>query len=172
MRLDYSIPFVKQVWDYRQRLIPIEECVTTLEAACERHGISFVVPELVFDEKGNSIDPRMPHVRIISDDEQEWERWVDTNFFAFLTETHLVLRSSDYSPLYSTIIGPIVIYTSMRAEGSMYAKWANSISWLGKQDWDYMPFYIGYIADDYEEWSKTAFYVLERMNYTQNRGRN
>ena len=73
---------------------------------------------------------------------------IEGNFFAFLSETHLVFsHASEYDKISLLLPGGLTWSASWRALGTMLAEWANQARWVDKVDWCYMDFYGG-IADD------------------------
>jgi len=164
MQLDYLINFVAQVRDFKEGVLSIDVCMGTLAKACARHGVALVSPELKL-KSGVSVDERMPGVRAIPDEESLWERWVETNYFAFLSETNLVFQTSRFIEEYDVIVGgEYVLRPTARAYGQLYAEWANSVSWLKKSDWTYIDFYGGGLTDDYWDWAEAALQVVKALS--------
>jgi len=165
MQLDYLINFVAQVRDFREGVLSIDVCTGTLAEACARHGVVLVSPALKLDESGISVDERMPNVREIPEEESFWERWVYTNYFAFLSETNLVFQTSRFVDEYDVVVGgKYVLCATARAYGQLYAEWANSVSWLKKSDWTYIDFYGGSLTDDYWDWAEAALQVVKALS--------
>jgi len=148
--LDRNIPLVDAILRIIEGDADEMKAVEILLNAESEHGVSLVLPAVVGI-------PEAP--------EELYNTLIQGNFFAFLSETHLVFsHASEYDKISLLLPGGLTWSATWRAWGATLAEWANQDRWGGKSDWCYWDFYAG-IVDEYihgiEAWQDTVMRVIE-----------
>lgn len=95
---------------------------------------------------------------------EDYEAFVEPRMNKFLSQTNLVLGSTEYSDLHIVIANNYSYAWTHREWGYMLAKWANGIRWLGSEEWKYLDFYGGIndrVVENYDAWCATVLRVIE-----------
>ena len=89
---------------------------------------------------------------------------VEGLFYDFLSATNLILGAAEASRIRVIFPDGHVYGWGMREWGHTIAKWANQVSWLGRNDWHFGEFTGGpsdATIENYNLWSATAMRILK-----------
>lgn len=149
LELDRSIAFIDVTMNVLEEKQDITDALAVLLEAERIYQVSFcsrleepLPKEIAIDSYSNLVEPRMS---------------------AFLSATHLVFGSYEYSKI-DILFPEGIYYWSLREWGYTISKWANETKWLGSKDWSYLDFYGGLnngVIDKYNEWSEIVLKVIE-----------
>jgi hypothetical protein len=147
--LERVIPFVDAVFHVLEHNAPLDDAVAILRAAENQHQIQLLTP---------------PSSSALQVTDAQYGALVEGHFYAFVSETHLVLPASWYDEITIQLPYGYIYTATWRAYGQMLATWANRIRWLGAGDWHYMDFYKGpddTVIEGYQAWAETAMRVIQ-----------
>jgi hypothetical protein len=160
--------FADKVSALRTGRASLDECVTLLDDIKLRCGVDLVCPP--GDENTwaptwtpTSVDPGILE---LGDQEETWTRYVEGDYYAFLSLTNLVFQTTRFSDCYHVILAKKYWFCpTARAWATVYTDWANRVGWLGRRDWSQVEFYLGNICDGYWDWANTAFTVVKKASH-------
>ena len=95
--------------------------------------------------------------------EHLYERFIEKNFYNFLSHTNLALGAADASRILLIFADKFYYAWGIREWGYMIAKWANLTEWLGRRDWEFAEFTGGpsdIVIENYDYWSRTTMRIL------------
>ena len=153
LRFDRSIPLVEAIF----RIVEgtgseVEALEILLEAESES--------EVRFVTKHPSVSPEPFPL-------ERYREVVEPRIDSFLTQTHLVLGSSEYNRLEVIIAENYTYEWTHREWGYTLANWANKHQWLGHDEWNYLDFYGGpndRVVTDYNAWCEAAMKLIEQRS--------
>jgi hypothetical protein len=149
-QLDRNIPFVDSVFRIIEGVGSEEEAVHILAEAEQRYEVYLIQPPL------EGTPARLPDAL--------YSTAIEGSFFVFMAETHLLFSPTWYYDNLTLVLpGGYTWDATHRAWGDRLADWANMFCWCARDDWDYVPFYLGYIIDmiaDFEAWQEVAWRIV------------
>lgn len=150
LKLDRRVPFVDAIF----RIM--------VGSGRESEGVELLLEaEALCEVKFLSVAPSQ-HPKEIP--VERYEEFVENRMNHFLTRTHLVLGSREYSELHVLIADNYTYSWTHREWGHMLAKWANAARWLDRAEWEYLDFYGGLndrVVENYNAWCATVMKVIE-----------
>ncbi len=167
LKLDRSAPFVSQVFSFMQGEASVESCIQILRQHEQKWNVEHIAPQLDVYVEGDEIRVKSPkqhsHIIGLKDENGLWEEYVLKRYYGFLSETHLVLETMQYSDNYDIILSDTYSFqATARAWGGMYADWANKNNWFGRHAWTYVDFYISLVdqIEDFDKWSEAVYNII------------
>lgn len=149
LKLDRSVPLVDAIFRV------IEGTGTELEA------VSILVgAENLYGVKLSTTKPPKPLKKIPV---EKYSELIEDRMNQFLSATHLIIGSSEYSQLSIVLLGNYTYSWTHREWGHMLANWANETKWLGSDGWNYLDFYGGpndRLIESYNAWCETLMRVI------------
>lgn len=168
MQLDRSNEFVNGVFHYMNGDMSMDACTAMLAHYEEKWDLVHVAPALQMQPKAGATGQittapeAWTHIVSIPDDaEVLWNTLVFERYFGFLSDTQLVFQPMVLGASFDVVFSnSYALRATPRSWGRFYAKWANQIRWLGRDDWDKIDFVIIDIASDYWDWAETALEIV------------
>lgn len=150
LRFDRSIPLVDAILQIIEGTGTETEALQMLLDAESDSEVKFVV------NKPSELLELIPLER--------YQELVEPRINRFLTQTHLVLGSNEYSRLEVLIAENYKYMWAHREWAHMLASWANRNQWLGYNQWNYLDFYGGLndkVVENYNAWCEVAMRLIE-----------
>jgi len=149
LNLDRSVPFVDAVFRI------LDGTSTEIQAV----GILRDVERLCGVEVSTAKQSRLLQEIPV----EKYTELVENRMNDFLSATHFVLGSAEYSQLSIVILGSYTYPWTHREWANMVARWTNKTSWLGAKNWNYLDFYGGpndRLIENYNAWVETALRIV------------